>query len=158
MRLPFRVSLGALLPLLALAAFLPSALAIAFTAEHGAVAGEFTTAPTRKRDGEPARSLQRQRPAVFQSPRPSLILDEGDEIATLNAIQTALATVGDGGAYVWHRAHGLLDGIIQPTTSFKSVDGRVCRHIVIRLNSGAYTREVEGIACQGANGRWSLSG
>ena len=89
---------------------------------------------------------------------PSLMLDENDELATLHAIHIALQTVGDGGAYIWHREHGLLDGLIRPTTSFKAADGSICRHIVIELNSGEYSRKAEGIACQDAQGRWSLAG
>ena len=86
------------------------------------------------------------------------VLDENDELATLHAIHIALQTVGDGGAYIWHREHGLLDGLIRPTTSFKAADGSICRHIVIELNSGKYSRKAEGIACQDAQGRWSLAG
>ncbi len=158
MRIPFRVPVRALALLFAIAAIAPPTFAVAFTAQHTALGADNVSVPTNRRDGNSPKSLHGQRPGIFQSPRPSLILDEGDEIATLNAIHTALQTVGDGGAYVWHRRHGLLDGIIQPTTSFKSADGSVCRHIVIQLNSGAYSREVEGIACRGADGRWSLSG
>jgi surface antigen len=158
MRIPFRVPLRTLAALAALAALPPSLLAISFTAEHAALAAESATVSAIGRDGVAKKSLEGQRPAIFQSPRPSLILDEGDEIATLNAIHTALQTVGDGGAYVWQRPHGLLDGIIQPTASFKNANGDVCRHLVIRLNSGAYSRQVEGIACRASDGRWSLSG
>ncbi|MFT5508600.1 MAG: hypothetical protein ACI89J_001676 [Hyphomicrobiaceae bacterium] len=90
--------------------------------------------------------------------RPSSKLGLGDEIATLHAIHTALSSVGDGGAFVWQRGNGLLTGLIRPTTSFKSNNGEICRHIIIRLNSKLYTREAEGIACRDTTGAWSLSG
>ena len=65
-------------------------------------------------------------------PRPTHgLLDENDEIAALEAIRVALTEVGDGGTYVWHREHGRLSGIVQPTASFKDPAGRVCRHIVL---------------------------
>lgn len=81
-----------------------------------------------------------------------------DEIATLLAIHQALSSVGDGGAYIWRRGNGRLTGLFRPTTSFKSSNGEICRHIIIRLNSKHYTREVEGIACRDESGTWSLSG
>lgn len=81
-----------------------------------------------------------------------------DEIATLHAIHQALSSVGDGGAYVWRRGNGQLTGLFRPTTSFKSGNGEICRHIIIRLNSKNYSREVEGIACRDNAGGWSLSG
>lgn len=90
--------------------------------------------------------------------RPHGWLSQADEIATLYAIHTALSSVGDGGAYVWRRGNGLLDALIRPTTSFKSRTGDICRHIVIRLNSKHYSREIEGIACRNGTGQWSLSG
>lgn len=105
-----------------------------------------------------SRSLNDQRPPMDVPRRPSLVLDESDEIATLQAIHIALQTVGDGGAYLWQRGHGLLDGMVRPTASFKGRDGEICRHIIIRLNSRNYSREAEGIACQDDSGRWSLAG
>jgi len=90
--------------------------------------------------------------------RPSSWLGAGDELATLHAIHTALSSVGDGGAYVWQRRNGLLDGLIRPTTSFKDRAGNICRHIIIRLNSKSYSREIEGVACRDTTGAWSLSG
>lgn len=105
-----------------------------------------------------SQSLNDQRPPLDALQRPSLVLDESDEIAALQAIHMALQTVGDGGAYLWQRGHGLLDGMVRPTASFKGRDGEICRHIIIRLNSRNYSREAEGIACRDENGRWSLSG
>ena len=96
-------------------------------------------------------------------PRPKLadarpVLDTGDEVATLEAVHVALSEVGDGSSYVWHRPNGTLSGVVQPTASFKDVSGKVCRHIVMVLTSGAYTRKTEGVACRLATGVWQLDG
>jgi hypothetical protein len=85
-------------------------------------------------------------------------LDENDEIAALEAIRVALSEVGDGATYVWHRQHGRLSGMVQPTASFKDAAGRICRHILLILTTGRQTGKVEGIACRLANGRWQLDG
>jgi len=85
-------------------------------------------------------------------------LDPYDELATLEALQVTLAEVGDGQTYVWHRAHGRLSGAFQPTSSFRDRAGQVCRHIVMILASGTYSRKAEGIACRLASGRWQLDG
>jgi hypothetical protein len=92
------------------------------------------------------------------SAHPSRWLDLADELAALHAISTALSSVGDGGAYVWHRRNGLLSGLIRPTTSFKGKSGETCRHVIIRFNSKRYSRQAEGIACRDPKGAWSLSG
>ena len=85
-------------------------------------------------------------------------LDENDEIAALEAIRVALTEVGDGGTYVWHRQHGRLSGIVQPTASFKDVAGRVCRHILLIMTVGTAKGRAEGIACRLGDGRWQLDG
>lgn len=85
-------------------------------------------------------------------------LDETDEIAALENVQLALNEVGDGSTYVWHRQHGRLSGVVQPTASFKDVAGKVCRHVVVMLSSGPYTKKAEGIACRLDNGQWQLEG
>jgi hypothetical protein len=85
-------------------------------------------------------------------------LDDVDEMATLDAIHVALSQVGDGGSYVWHRNHGRLSGVFQPTQSFKDSAGTVCRHLVVTLSSGAAVRRTEGIACRLSTGRWQLAG
>lgn len=97
------------------------------------------------------------------SPRPKFAdhsqgLDDHDEIATLEAIRVALSEVGDGSSYVWHSTHGRLSGVIQPTASFKDASGRVCRHIVLVLTTGARSGRVEGVACRLTGGRWQLEG
>jgi hypothetical protein len=83
-------------------------------------------------------------------------LDENDEIAALEAIRVALTEVGDGGTYVWHRQHGRLSGMVQPTASFKDAAGRVCRHILVIMTVGAAKGRAEGIACRLADGRWQF--
>jgi hypothetical protein len=85
-------------------------------------------------------------------------LDENDEIAALEAIRVALTEVGDGATYVWHRQHGRLSGIVQPTVSFKDSGGRVCRHILLIMTVGTATGRAEGIACRLDDGRWQLDG
>jgi hypothetical protein len=85
-------------------------------------------------------------------------LDENDEIAALEAIRVALTEVGDGGTYVWHRQHGRLSGIVQPTASFKDPAGRVCRHILLIMTVGTAKGRAEGIACRLGDGRWQLDG
>ena len=100
-------------------------------------------------------------PGIWAKPKfaeADALLDENDEIAALEAIRVALTEVGDGGTYVWHRKHGRLSGIVQPTASFKDPGGRVCRHIVLIMTVGAATGKAEGIACRLADGRWQLDG
>ena len=100
-------------------------------------------------------------PSVSTKPRfaeTNVNLDENDEIAALEAIRVALTEVGDGGTYVWHRQHGRLSGIVQPTASFKDVAGRVCRHILLIMTVGTAKGRAEGIACRLGDGRWQLDG
>jgi surface antigen len=85
-------------------------------------------------------------------------LDEKDEIAALERIQYALSEVGDGKTYVWRRWHGKLSGLIQPTTSFKDANGKICRHLVVMMTTGRNTKKQEGIACRLPSGRWQLEG
>ena len=97
-------------------------------------------------------------PSLRAPARPSALLDKADELATLQAIQTALTQVSDGSTFVWHRRHGHLSGLVRPTASFKDAKGAVCRHIVLMLSSRGYTRRAEGIACRNVDGVWSLAG
>jgi 17 kDa outer membrane surface antigen len=85
-------------------------------------------------------------------------LDETDEIAALEAVRIALSEVGDGSTFVWRRENGRLSGVIKPTSSFKNVDGKICRHLIIVLAAGARTSKIEGVACRLGNGRWELDG
>lgn len=100
--------------------------------------------------------LRRTPRPKFAEVRPAL--DNGDEIATLEAVQLALSEVGDGSSYVWHRRNGRLSGVVRPTTSFKDGSGKICRHIVIALSTDGYSRSTEGIACRLASGVWQLEG
>src|SRR5262245_53672097 len=85
-------------------------------------------------------------------------LDEGDEIAALEAIRIALTEIGDGATFVWRRGNGRISGVVKPTSSFKNADGKVCRHLVIGLAAGRRTGQIEGVACRLENGRWQLDG
>jgi surface antigen len=133
---------------------LPAVIATAFAGVFLAV---FTLlAPSLALASEPA-SLARNQPVAL-GPDFRNTLDDADEVATLDAIHTALSEVGDGGTYVWHRQHGRLSAIMQPTQSFKDSAGQVCRHLVVMLVSGAANRRTEGIACRLSTGRWQLDG
>lgn len=93
------------------------------------------------------------------SPPPERVeLSGADEIATLEAIQIALSSVADGITHVWSLDDGRLNAAIRPTRSFRDVKWRVCRHVVIMLNSGGLSRSAEGIACRQEDGIWGLEG
>ncbi len=85
-------------------------------------------------------------------------LDDADEVATLDAVHTALSQVADGSAYVWHRGNGRISAVMQPTRSFKSAVGQVCRQFSVMLMAGQHSRKTEGIACRLPGGRWQLEG
>ena len=102
------------------------------------------------------RTSQLKRKPVYLTPRDTLT--RYDRLAALEAVQIALSEVGDGDSYVWRRHHGRLNGVIQPTKSYKDSRGRVCRHVIVLLNSGNYSRKREGIACRHNDGIWSLDG
>jgi surface antigen len=89
---------------------------------------------------------------------PRADIDASDEIAALEVVQIALSEVGDGSSYIWHRRNGRLSGIVQPTASFRDHNGQICRHVIVSLSSGSYSRQAEGIACRLANGIWQLEG
>lgn len=96
-------------------------------------------------------------------PRPKLaeirpMFDSNDEVAALEALQVALSEVGDGSTYVWHRTTGRLSGTVRPTSSFKNRVGDICRHVVLLLSAGTFTRKTEGVACRRQDGIWSLEG
>lgn len=86
------------------------------------------------------------------------MLDESDEKATLEALQLTLTEVGDGSTFVWYRSNGLVSGVFNPTSSFKDVRGRVCRHLRMMLTSGGTSRKAEGVACREQSGVWVLEG
>lgn len=85
-------------------------------------------------------------------------LDAVDRMAALSSIQQALSATADGASYIWHRNNGRLSGLVRLTSSFKNVEGSICRHLVVMLTTGDKTRKTEGIACRQANGVWSLEG
>jgi surface antigen len=85
-------------------------------------------------------------------------LRPADEIGTLEALHRALTEVGDDSTYLWHSGGGRLTGAIRMTSSFRDGDGKVCRHLIMMLSSGNYTRKAEGIACRHKDGIWSLGG
>jgi hypothetical protein len=122
-----------------------------------------TLAPTVVLADQASRAQPIARPAPDIRAQPTYpdfraSLDDTDEMATLDAIHVALSQVGDGGTYVWHRNHGRLSGVFQPTQSFKDSAGGVCRHLIVTLSSGAAIRRTEGIACRLSTGRWQLEG
>lgn len=85
-------------------------------------------------------------------------LDDADEVATLDAVHTALSQVADGSAYVWHRGNGRISAVMQPMRSFKAAGGQVCRQLSVMLVSGQHSRKTEGVACRLPGGRWQLEG
>jgi len=84
--------------------------------------------------------------------------EPGDELAVLRAIDAALSEVGDGSTYVWDHGNGRLAGAIRVTSTFRDRDARICRHLVVTMRLGSYTRRSETIACRGGDGIWSLDG
>lgn len=124
-----------------------------------------SSGPTQAAEPAPKSSAKRYAPPlanrlkkkpVYLTPRDTLTYY--DRLAALEAVQIALSEVGDGDSYVWRRRHGRLNGVIQPTKSYKDTAGRVCRHVIVLLNSGNYSRKREGIACRHIDGIWSLDG
>ncbi|MDX2258416.1 MAG: hypothetical protein NW205_05810 [Hyphomicrobiaceae bacterium] len=89
---------------------------------------------------------------------PPVHFDVVDELAALESLQVALSEVGDGGSYVWHRGHGRLNGVVQPTASFRDQRGQICRHFVVMLTSGLRTKRYQSIACRMASGIWQIDG
>ena len=73
-------------------------------------------------------------------------------------MQLELSETSDGGTYVWHSHAGWLNGIVQPTSSFKDAGGRICRHIQVMLTTGTHSSKTEGIACRLPTGQWQLEG
>lgn len=85
-------------------------------------------------------------------------LDGSDRSVAMNALEVALNELGDGATLVWKRQARGLAGIIRPVAAFRDDKGRVCRHLIYSLSLGHYARQVEGIACRGSDGVWSLQG
>lgn len=109
----------------------------------------------------PGTTSRRQKPKYADLkpvPDDGRALDSGDEIAALSSVQHALSATADGATYVWHRNNGRISGLVQPTSSFKNVDGALCRHVVVMMTTGDKTRKAEGVACRDTLGVWSLEG
>ena len=93
-----------------------SVVAHAATAFAGlAMAAIVLLAPGLVQAAEPLPASRTSPPPLMAQPDFRTSLDDGDEVATLDAIHVALSQVGDGGSYVWHRNHGRLSGVFQPT-------------------------------------------
>lgn len=118
--------------------------------------------PADAADQPDARRQVAAQPRTFSAPAAAAAaptgLDELDEIAALETLQYALSEVADGSTYVWHRHHGMLSGMVQPTGSFKDDSGAVCRHVVVVLNRTGKSNKTEAVACRMANGVWKLDG
>ena len=100
--------------------------------------------------------LARLRPPIM--PEIKSILEPGDDIAALQAIDVALTQASDGATYVWRHGNGRLNGAVHMTRTFRDADGRICRHLQMTLAAGTYSRQREGIACRDRDGRWAIEG
>lgn len=114
--------------------------------------------------GTPATTTERQSKRISNAPHrtPSLAelrarLNESDRRVALSALHIALTRISDGATYVWRKSGRNLIGTIKPTSAFRNANGQVCRHVIYTLTLGRYHKRVEGIACRGISGRWSLS-
>jgi surface antigen len=85
-------------------------------------------------------------------------LGGSDRSVAMNALDVALNELGDGATLVWKREARALAGVIRPIAAFRDDKGRICRHLIYSLSFGQYARQVEGIACRGSDGVWSLQG
>jgi len=103
-------------------------------------------------DGEPEEIL----PQSFEALRAKLT--PSDPLAVLQAIGFALAEVGDGATYVWHRTDGPLMGNVRMVASFRRDDGSLCRKFALTLILGEVARPVAITACRDAGGQWVLGG
>jgi surface antigen len=92
------------------------------------------------------------KPSAIEKP----LLNESDEIAALESVQLALTEIADGSSYIWHRNHGRLSGVVKPVSSFKDVNGAVCRYAVVVLSSIDVTKRTEIVACRLPTGIWQL--
>ena len=109
----------------------------------------------------PGLSNRRQKPKFAElraAPDDGGPLNSGDEIAALSSVQHALSATADGATYVWHRNNGRISGLVRPTSSFKNVEGGICRHVIVMMTTGEKTRKTEGVACRQDNGVWNLEG
>jgi len=96
------------------------------------------------------------KPGSFQDLR--AVLDKGDREVALRALHIALDQLSDGAAFVWRSKARKLTGVIRPTMVFRDDAGRVCRHVIYTVALGRFQKRIEGVACRGLNGGWSLAG
>lgn len=140
-------------PLAALAA-----AAVLATGTLTAVAADSLQPQARAACEKDKESAQEAIAKVAGLPPPVMRFDVLDQQAALESVQYALSSIGDGASYVWHRGHGRLSGVVQPTKSFKDAQGNVCRHFVMMLASGTYSKRAETVACRMPDGIWQLDG
>jgi len=141
--------------------FLSSPEALAADPAEASAAAQERAAAQAPSCACPGTSSRRQKPKyadLKSAPDDGRVLDAGDEVAALSSVQHALSATADGATYVWHRNNGRISGLIQPTSSFKNVDGTLCRHVVVMMTTGDKTRKAEGVACRDALGVWTLEG
>lgn len=128
-----------------------------------AVFAFITPAPFPLHAGEPVSTLavvidadgakQPLAPAVLRK-----TFGGSDKSVALNALNVALNELGDGATLVWKREARGLAGVIKPIAAFRDDKGRICRHLIYSMSLGNYARQVEGIACRGEDGVWTLQG
>ncbi|MEO1282489.1 MAG: hypothetical protein AAFV69_12225 [Pseudomonadota bacterium] len=99
-------------------------------------------------------TTSRQFTALRSSTRPYFTAT--DKLTALESLQFALSQVADGSSYVWHRNHGQLSGIVQPTRSYFGRNGEVCRELIVFLSSSDRSRKTKTSACRMDNGIWRL--
>lgn len=146
------------------AVFLPffalmSAFALSISAVRAAEPAEESSAweanVSPEITGEPIEAQPAESTKTLSDLKADLTSD--DPLAVLEAVRFALDEVGDGATYVWRREEGPLWGMVRPTGSFRTTDGRICRHIIVTLSLDEYTRQTDGDACRIEDGRWVLA-
>ncbi|ODS00693.1 hypothetical protein AUC68_13970 [Methyloceanibacter methanicus] len=70
----------------------------------------------------------------------------------------ALTELGDGVTLVWRRQASQLTGRVKPVSAFRDPQGRVCRTVIYSLARDGTEKEIEGVACRSADGRWAIAG
>jgi surface antigen len=85
-------------------------------------------------------------------------LDRSDRLVAFQALQMALNELGDGVTLLWRRPARQLAGRIKPVAAFRDDQGRICRQVIYALARGGHEKKIEGVACRGDDGRWSISG
>lgn len=85
-------------------------------------------------------------------------LDRSDRAVAFKALQMALTELGDGVTLVWRRQASQLTGRVKPVSAFRDPQGRVCRTVLYSLARAGTEKEIEGVACRSADGRWAIAG